>query len=61
MEPSDSSTAGVLRSSTAASVPTGGLSQATTATIPATSFALKGSGWYVTDYSRKGEAKSQAG
>ena len=41
MEPSERMTAGVLFSSTAASVPTGGLSQATTAMRPATPFAAR--------------------
>ena len=41
IEPSDRSTAGALCSSTAASVPTGGLSHATTAITPATSLALQ--------------------
>ena len=39
--PSERMTAGVLFSSTAATVPTGGLSQATTATTPATLFAAR--------------------
>ena len=39
--PSERMTAGVLFSSTAATVPTGGLSQATTATSPATLFAAR--------------------
>src|SRR5207302_1179055 len=41
IEPSDTSTAGALCSRTAASVPTGGLSQATTAITPAMVLACK--------------------
>ena len=41
MGPSERMTAGVLFSSTAATVPTGGLSQATTATSPATLLAAR--------------------
>ena len=41
IDPSDSSTAGALCSRIAASVPTGGLSQATTAISPATLLALR--------------------
>ena len=41
IEPSEKNTAGSLCSRTAASVPTGGLSHATTATRPFTSFACR--------------------
>ena len=41
IEPSERKTAGTLRSRTAASVPTGGLSHATTAISPCTSFAFR--------------------